>query len=160
MRTLVLGLGNPILGDDGIGLRVAEAVRASLPQGADIEVDTNYWGGLRLMERLVGYERAVVVDAICTGEHAPGTLLRLGPDDLPTRRTAAAHDVTLPTALRLAAEMGLAMPSEIVILGIETQNILDFGEELSPAVAAAIPAAVRAVLDTVVSADSQSIGHA
>lgn len=159
MRTLVLGLGNPILGDDAIGLRVAEAVRSSLPHDTAIEVDTDCWGGLRLMERLVGYELAVIVDATCTGDHPPGTILRLGPDDMPTQRTASAHDVTLPTALRLAAEMGLPMPREIVIWGIEAQNVLDFAEELSPAVAAAIPAAVRAVLDTVVSADGQSIGH-
>jgi hydrogenase maturation protease len=145
MRTLILGLGNPILGDDSVGLHVAAAIQ-NLPLGPSVEVDTDTWGGLRLMERLVGYDRAVIIDAICTGDDPPGALRRLGPRDLPTQHTASAHDVTLPTALDLAATMGLKMPHDICIIAIEAANVLDFAEEMTPAVAAAVPAAVAAVL--------------
>lgn len=149
MRTLVLGLGNPVLGDDGVGLHVADAVRASLPPGLDVDVELNYWGGLRLMEQMVGYDRAVIIDAICTRQFAPGTVLRLSPDDMPTQRSASAHDMTLPTALRLAAEMQLPMPDEIIILAVVVHDVLDFAEQLSPAVAAAVPVAASMALEAV-----------
>jgi hypothetical protein len=61
MKTLILGLGNPILRDDGVGLRVAQALRPMLAEAHGVEVDENTWGGLRLMERLVGYDRVIVV---------------------------------------------------------------------------------------------------
>ena len=65
-----------------------------------IEVDTDFCGGLRLMERLIGFDRAVIVDAICSGSRPSGSVLRLQPDDLPTLHTGSSHDVSLPTALR------------------------------------------------------------
>jgi hydrogenase maturation protease len=145
VTTLVLGLGNPIRGDDAVGLRVAEAVRRSLPPGADVEVDTCTLGGLRLMERLVGYDRAVLVDAILTGAHPPGTVLRLGLDDVATQNTASSHDVNLPTALRLAADLGLRVPAEIPIVAVEVENVLDFAEGCGPEVEAAVPRAAAAV---------------
>lgn len=147
MRTLVLGLGNPILGDDGVGLQVAAMVRARLPKGSHVEVDVDYWGGLRLMERLVGYDRAIIVDAICVDDHPVGSILQLLPDDMPTQRSASAHDVNLPTALNLAARLGLRVPHDITILAIVAHDVLDFREDLSPAVAAAVPVAVDAILD-------------
>lgn len=149
MRTLILGLGNPILGDDSVGLKVAEGVRQRLSADPDIEVDVDYWGGLRLMERLIGYDRAIIIDAICTGNHPAGTLLHLGPNDLPTQHTASAHDVNLPTALQLATSMGLTIPQEITIIAIEAEKVLDFGEGLTEAVAAAVPAAIEAVVEAV-----------
>ena len=65
-RTLIIGLGNPIVSDDSIGLRVAAGVKPLLADRADVEVTEDYWGGLRLMERMIGYDRAIVIDAICT----------------------------------------------------------------------------------------------
>jgi hydrogenase maturation protease len=149
MRTLVLGLGNPILSDDAVGLHVASAVSERLGPDSAIEVDTDCWGGLRLMERLVGYERAVIIDAICTGDYPAGTVLLLGVDDVPTEHSGSAHDVNLPTALKLAATMGLVMPQQITIIAVAAQNVLELGEALSPAVAAAVPAAVERVLASI-----------
>ena len=91
MRTLVLGLGNSILGDDGVGIQVAARAREALV-GSGVEVDEEHRGGLRLMERLVGYDRAVIVDAIVTGRNPPGTVVRLTTDDMPTLHSSSAHD--------------------------------------------------------------------
>ncbi len=157
MKTLVLGLGNPILGDDGVGLRVAELVRARLPRDSRVEVDVDYWGGLRLMERLAGYDRAILIDAVCTGQYAPGTVLRLGPDDLPTQHSASAHDVNLPMALRLAQAMHIQMPA-IDIIAIEAESVLEFADCCTPAVEAALPAAVQAVLDAVTASEEGEAG--
>jgi hydrogenase maturation protease len=160
VRTLVLGLGNPILGDDSVGLKVADAVCARLAttSGAggdalgdalgDIEVDSDCWGGLHLMERLIGYDRAIIIDAVCSGRYPAGAVLHLGIDDVPTQHASSSHDVNLPAALQLAQLIGLKTPGDIQIIAIEAANVLDFGEECTPAVAAAIPVAVAAVLDT------------
>ena len=146
IKTLVLGLGNPILGDDGVGLVIAGLVGQRLPPGLVIEIGQETCGGLRLMERLTGYDRAIIVDAIRTGTHPPGTLHHLGLDDINTQHSASVHDVNLPTAMRLGKTMGLKMPDDIRIIAVEAENTLDFAEECTPAVVAALPLAVEAVL--------------
>jgi hydrogenase maturation protease len=148
MKTLVIGLGNPIVCDDSVGLRVARELRARLADRADVEVEEDCWGGLRLMERMAGYQRAIVIDAIQTGA-PPGTLHRLTPGSIPTQRSASAHDVNLPTALAFGRQAGLDLPADedVLLVGIEAEDILTFADECTPAVRAAIPEAVRLVLD-------------
>ncbi len=151
MKTLVLGLGNPILTDDGVGVRVAEAVRQALPPDAAVEVDELSTGGLDLMERMVGYNRVILIDALQYGQNSPpGSIYRLTLSDLqaisPTQHSASAHDTNLVTALEMGRRMALSLPEEIIIYGIEVENILDFGEEPTPAVKQAIPKVTAAVL--------------
>jgi hydrogenase maturation protease len=150
MKTLVLGLGNPLLTDDGVGLRVAEALQSRLNGRSDIEVGLDYWGGLRLMERMAGFDRAIVIDAIVSGK-PPGTIQLLRPSDFPTQRSASAHDVTLPTALELGRLANVHLPAdgEIILIAIEAADVQTFKEELSPEVEAVVPAAVELVLNTI-----------
>jgi hydrogenase maturation protease len=147
VKTLVLGLGNPLLKDDSVGLRVAKMLREILPQNEQIEIDEDYWGGLRLMERMIGFDRAVIIDAIQTGA-APGTIHVLSPDDVPTQRSASAHDMNLPTALALGRQAGAYLPDskDILLIGIEAADVQTFDESLSPEVEAALPHAVDAAL--------------
>lgn len=143
--TIVVGLGNPILGDDGVGWRVAEAVGALHPE---VEVDCLALGGLSLMERLVGYRRAIVIDALQTPNGRLGQVLCLPLEDLPDRsagHTTAAHDTSLNTALRLGRAMGAELPAEVIVVGVVVAANYDFSEELSEPVAAAVPAAARLV---------------
>jgi hydrogenase maturation protease len=146
MRTLILGLGNPILGDDSAGLKVAELVRQRTALDPSIEVGEDYAGGLRLLERIIDYDQVIIVDAICTGIHPPGSVLHLNSDEIATQHTASSHDINLPTALRLAATMNLKIPERIRIIAIEAENVWDFSEQCSPAVALALPQAADAVL--------------
>ena len=147
MKTLVLGLGNPLLRDDAVGILVAERLKPLLADQAGIEVDVDYWGGLRLMERMVGYERAIVIDAILSGAE-PGTVHVLAPGELPTQRSASAHDVNLVTAIQFGRQAGVILPADdhITLIGIEAVETIEFGEELTPEVAAAIPNVVEVVL--------------
>lgn len=147
MKTLVIGLGNSILRDDSVGLRVAQALRPLLADRPDIAVEEDERGGLRLMERMVGFDRVIVIDAIVTGA-APGTLHRLPSTGRPTRRSASAHDADLPTALQLGRMTGASLPPDdaIVILAIEASDVLDFGTALSPEVEGAVDRAVEQVL--------------
>ena len=150
MKTLVLGLGNPLVTDDSVGLRVAAELKSRLAGRPEVVVSEDYWGGLRLMERMAGFDRAIVIDAICTGA-PPGTIRRLTPGSIPTQRSASAHDVNLPTALAVGRTAGLHLPrdEDILLVGIEAEDILSFGEQCTPAVAAAIAPAVEEVVRAV-----------
>lgn len=146
-RVLIVGLGNPILGDDGIGWRVAELVHELRPS---IEVDCLALGGLSLMERLVGYDRAIIVDAIQTRHGLPGEVTIFPLETLPNPsagHTTAVHDTSLQTALQLGRQMGAHLPTHITVVAIEAKQVYDFSDELSTAVAQAIPAAATAVLN-------------
>jgi hydrogenase maturation protease len=146
---LVAGLGNPILGDDGVGWRVAERVRARLDDPA-VVVECLSLGGLSLMEQLIGYERAIIIDALhnvagAVGEVTCFPLAAL--PDLAGGHTTAAHDTSLQTALRVGEAMGAALPAEITVVGIKAERVYDFSDTLSPAVAAAVPKAANLVLE-------------
>lgn len=150
MRTLVMGLGNPILTDDGVGVRIAQAVRQALPHDTPIVVGEASVGGLGLMELLLGYDRVILIDAMLQAQAEPGRVRRLNLDDLrsisPTQHSASAHDTSLVTALDMARRMALPVPEQVVIYAVEVQNIIDFGEEPTPAVARAIPQVAALVL--------------
>jgi len=114
------------------------------------------------MERLAGFDRAIIIDAIQSGV-APGTIRCLHPNEIPTQHSASAHDVNLPTALAFGRQMGLHLPSDdaIVLVAIEAEDVLTFGEQCTPAVSAAIPEAVKLVQEILASwerptADEQS----
>lgn len=150
MRTLVIGLGNPILSDDGVGVRIAYAIQERLPETSRVEVRELSVGGLALMEAMVGYEKVIIIDAIQTKDAKIGKITRMTIDDLrdisPTQHSASAHDASLITALDLAERMGLAIPKEITIFAIEVDNIYDFSDQPTPDVMSAIPIATDAVM--------------
>ncbi len=147
MRILIIGLGNPLITDDSIGLRVVKELTPLLAGRSDVEVSEDFWGGLRLMERMIGFDRVIVIDAIQTGA-APGTLHLLTPEGLGTQRSASAHDVNLSTALEFGRQAGARLPENqhIRLVGVEAEDILTFGEQCTPAVGAALPQVVQTVL--------------
>jgi hydrogenase maturation protease len=151
---LVLGLGNPILSDDGVGIHVVQAVATrwtgvARSAGASVEFKEASAGGLRLLEVIAGYDRLILVDAILTPNGAPGQIHRLTPDDLRTSLHAGStHDLSFQGALAWGRRMGMALPPDdaITIIAVEAEDVLTFGEALTSAVAAALPDAVEAVL--------------
>jgi len=145
MRSLILGLGNAILGDDAVGLRVARAIAERWGMTEGLMVAEEESGGLALVEQLAGFDRVLLVDAIQTGA-APGTLHRLAVDSIPTQRTATAHGINLRLALEVGRRSGVSLPpdSAISILGIEAAEVMTFSDTLSLEVQLAIPAAIRA----------------
>ncbi len=154
--TLVIGLGNPVLGDDAVGWRVVEALadrladrRAAGRPVPTVEIDRLALGGLRLMERLVGYERAVVVDAQASGKQ-PGTVEVRNLDELagpaPTH-LGSSHDTSLATALAIGRALGTSLPDPVVVLTVEAGPVDEFSERLSAPVAAAVAPAAQRLLD-------------
>jgi len=166
MKTLVIGLGNPILGDDGVGWRVAEEVKRQLPsfpyplrsppvgfplgeESQEVDVDCLSLGGISLMEHLIGYDRAILIDAFALDEPI-GSILILKLSDLPNYsafHTTSTHDTSLQNAIELGKFMGAHLPDDISVVGIATKHVYDFSEMLSPPVAEAVPQAVHIVLN-------------
>lgn len=158
MRTVVIGVGNPILSDDSVGIRVSRQVDASLRRaggrdvaaGAEdgIEVTELYAGGLRLMEALSGFDRAFLIDAVETGDGPPGTVFTFARQDLRAlRNISGVHDTSLGMALQLAERLDIPLPGDIRIWGVEIGEGMAFSEELTPAVAAAVPRVVGDVME-------------
>jgi hydrogenase maturation protease len=103
--------------------------------------------GLDILDLLVGYKRAIIIDAIQTKGGQPGQIYRLEPGILSaTRHSANPHSVDFATALELGERLGLALPEEMVIFGIEVAEVDSFSEECTLEVAAAIPVCVEMVL--------------
>jgi hydrogenase maturation protease len=139
-RTLIVGLGSPILRDDAAGLHVARALAERLPSDrfSVVEAGTS---GLRLLLLLEGWERAAIVDAMSEplDAHAdlrPGRLNRLSLDELRSTLTLnTSHEASLADTLALGRMMGMTLPQEIAIFGIEVEDPFTFSEQMSPGVA-------------------------
>jgi hydrogenase maturation protease len=154
MKTLVIGLGNPILGDDGVGWRVVEEIARKTADRNDVEVDTISLGGLSLMERLTSYERVILVDSLFSGQKPIGTVSLFLLNELPdlsSGHTTAVHDTSLRNALSVGRSMEIPLPrdEDVHIVAIEAEKVYDFSETLSPPVEAAVPIAVEAVLQLI-----------
>ncbi len=168
--TLVVGLGNPILGDDGVGWRVVAEVERRLNGGrrtaadepmaggsprpsairerpSPIAVSYLCLGGLSLMEHLIGYERAIIVDAVA-GQEPVGSVAVTSLDAFPETagHMASAHDATLQTALRLGRGLGVTLPQRIWVVGVVAERLNEFSERLSAPVEAAVIVAAQHVL--------------
>jgi len=147
-RCLILGLGNPLRGDDGVGPRVvAELLRRGLPDGVTA-VDGGT-GGLDLLHLLEGWEHAIIVDAAELGRK-PGEFLRFTLEEAHLVRSLvslSSHAAGLADALALARALGQALP-DIVIYGVQPER-MDWQEGLSPALQAALPQIVTAILEEI-----------
>jgi hydrogenase maturation protease len=145
MKTLVLGLGNPILADDGVGPRVARELEGKLDREATVMEAS--LAGLDILDLLAGYDRAIIIDAIQTIGGRAGRIYRIDPEAFDaTRHTASPHDVNFATALELGKKLGLALPSRIDIFAIEVADASHFSEECTPEVTEAIPLCAEMII--------------
>ena len=146
MKTLVLGIGNPILQDDGVGIHVINELRPHL-KNSKVTVDIAYTGGMNLLDMIRGFDKVILVDAIKQENCKTGDVKCFTLTEAPTIHSSNPHDVSLSEALHLAKQLGeKQIPKEIVVVGIVVKNTIDFGEHLTSEVASAIPTAVTMVL--------------
>ena len=142
--TLVLGLGNILLRDEGVGVRVIEAMqKVNLPP--DVELFDGATAGLDLLDVLADRRKVIVIDAM-DAKAASGTVARLRPDDLAPQGSAglSLHEIGLLETLEAGKRLGIC-PEEVVILGIKPKD-LSCGLELSPEIAELVPRIVDMVL--------------
>ena len=144
--TLVLGLGNTILTDDAAGIIAAQMLREKITD-PDIEVVEASVAGMNLLDLIIGYKNVIVIDSLKTSKNDPGTVVRLGIEEITWHiGVGATHQIGLGSAIELGRNAGLPVPENVVIFGIEVQDNTTFGSELTPAVEKALPQAVDMVL--------------
>jgi hydrogenase maturation protease len=163
MKTLIIGLGNPILGDDGVGWKIAQAVEQKLPSAvlgpSSVSVECLALAGIALMEHMLGYERVILIDSLNTGKYAQGEIVTFSLDslaDLTYGHSASAHDLSLKNALKMGRQMGANLPNDenVTIVAVEAAHVYEFTEELSPEIARAVPKAINVVLRLLEQTDS------
>ncbi len=143
MRTLVLGLGNELAGDDAAGLLAARAVREDLEGLADV-VESGA-SGIALIEELAGYDRAVVVDAIRTSRRPPGGVGGRDLSDLGPPVAPSLHQAGLAELAAVAARLGLPFPARTVVMAVEVVDPYTIGGPMSEPVRRAPPELARRI---------------
>jgi hydrogenase maturation protease len=150
MKTIVVGVGNPILRDDGVGIHVANKLKQHINH-PDVTIEEALTGGMNLLDLILGYDKAILIDAVNIKNAKNGEVRRFLLSDLSTSHSNNPHDVSLLEALKLAERLGeKRIPSEIVVIGIVLKEIpYVFGDKLSSKIAAAVPKAIKLALSEI-----------
>lgn len=127
MKTLILGLGNPILSDDGVGVFIARRLEGRI-NGVDIT--TTALAGLNLLDLVAGYEKVFVIDAMTTGEGPVGRLEKIMNGD-GALHLFSSHGLDFFNLLDLGRCLGHKIPEVGGIYGIEIGADISFGRSLS-----------------------------
>lgn len=145
-RILVMGVGNPLMRDDGIGPRVIEMLRAGYRFPDHVELVDAGTMSYMILDLLRGIDQLIIVDAIKNTDLPAGTVLRLTPEEIaPNQVCHSMHDIRIVDVLQAAELLGKA--PETVAIGMQIEVIEEWVLELSPAVESALPIACGAVLD-------------
>jgi hydrogenase maturation protease len=145
VRVLILGVGNPILSDDGVGIHVARELKKRSIPGVDVEELAA--SGLELLDVVRGYDKVVIIDAIQTTKGKPGELHILEEKDFEKSiHGSSPHGINIATALALGRKLVPAeMPKEVVFFAVEAEDLVNVSERLTPEVAKALPRIVDKV---------------
>jgi len=145
-KILILGIGNPLLSDDGAGICVAARLKEELDR-PDVTVLETATAGLSLLDFLTGYDKAIIIDAIQTVGGTPGQIYKLTPEAFDTaEHITSPHGIDFRTALELGHKLGLNLPSEIIVYAIEAADVTTFSEKCTTPVRKAISACVNMIL--------------
>jgi hydrogenase maturation protease len=146
-KQLVLGIGNTLLGDDGVGIYVARKIRAECEQADSVDVAETNLGGIALLDLITGYEKVVIVDAIITKKKRPGYIYKLSLEDLGNIVDIyMLHAIDVRTAIELGRTLGYQIPEHIQIYAIEIGENTTFTEGLSPEIEEAVPSVIKQIL--------------
>ena len=133
-KNLVLGIGNDILTDDGIGPKIVNDLK-TLERSPELIFETTTLGGLEILEIIKDYKKVIIIDAIRTIDGNPGEIFFFTPDDFKeTLHLSNLHDINFLTALELGKKLGIPLPEEIHIIAIEIVEDQVFGTSFTPAI--------------------------
>ena len=147
MKTLVLGVGNPILTDDGIGIKIAQRLKQERPE---VEVIETSEAAMAILDLVVSMEcdRLIIIDSIKTGQGKLGELYQFELEDLkPAKDFSSSHGLDIATALELGRRVGGAVPGCISIYAVEVQDNTTFGEDCTEKVEGKIPFITRQIIE-------------
>jgi hydrogenase maturation protease len=149
MKILILGMGNPILSDDGVGLLAAEMLRDKIPE-ADVAVSAMI--GLSLFDLIIGYDTIFIIDAMTTKEGKVGVLKKVAKHDrCGTLHLFSSHGLNIFELMELGIRCGLAIPCLAAIYGIEIGDEVAFGESLSSSLSEKLPAIAAEIISDITS---------
>jgi hydrogenase maturation protease len=149
-HALILGLGNDLLTDDGFGPAVVAAARPLVGRLHGVRLETASAGGFRLLDVLAGADEVLIIDVVLTGLMPPGTVRWWPLADAAAGRTlGAGHGMDLATTIAFGASAGFPMPRRVDLLVAEAGDLETIGERLTDAVQAAVPEALREVVEWV-----------
>ena len=145
----MIGLGNDIMRDDAIGLRVTRALASHSSLSPDVEVIETGEMGLSLLDVLVNRDWVIFVDSVITGKKLVGYIHRIKGKDVTCYISKNPHNMGLGEVLYFGRELGLSLPNEVVILAMEIRDNNHFGDEMTPKVKAGGTRFLDAVLEEV-----------
>jgi len=150
MKTLILGMGNPILSDDGVGLLIAESLKDRIP-GVDVALSAMI--GLSLFDLIIGYDALFIIDAMTTVNGKFGELKKISEHDRHgTLHLFSSHGLNIFELMALGIRCGLPMPHLAAVYGIEIGNEVAFSENLSPPLSEKLPGIVADIIADITSA--------
>lgn len=145
MNTLILGLGNLILTDDGVGIKIARKLKEENPE---LEVIETSEAGMAILDHIAGYDKLIIIDSIKTERGKPGELHKLGLEDLkPAKDFTSSHGIDIATAFQLGQRLGYRMPNFISIYAVDIRDNSTFGEECTQEVEEKIPFITKQIIE-------------
>ncbi len=145
-KRILIGLGNPIMSDDRLGLIVAEEVHKRLP---GFDLDLSCYCPLDIIDRITGYDRAVLIDSMVTSQLAPGTVRRVDVSQDLTVHCGTTHGMGLSEAIQVARACGVRLPGEILIYGIEVEDPFTIGSQISSALKERLTEVVDSIVEDI-----------
>ena len=151
MKTLILGLGNELYGDDGVGLEVIRQLEnrpalEKLKQKHPLTLEASNLTGLKLLDIIAGYDVLIIIDTIKTSQPHTGRIKVLDGSQLRHIPGPSPHYVSIPQMINLGREVGLPMPRVVKIIAVEAKDIYHLGEGLTPEMQAAIPRIIQTLI--------------
>ncbi|MEN8191179.1 MAG: hydrogenase maturation protease [Bacteroidota bacterium] len=157
-KLLILGMGNKLFGDDGVGIVVAERLREIYNNYENIDIEETSWGGFRIIDLLDGYNTAIVIDALQTKRKHLGFVHKLDYQDLiHSVRMVSFHDINFATAIEFAKIMDITMPEKIMVFGIEVDETDHFSEEISPIIKRSVESCINMVVEEIESLQVEEV---
>jgi hydrogenase maturation protease len=147
-NTIIVGLGNPLFCDVSIGLLVARSFKKIYPFPGVSVIECSV-AGTDVVEIISGYHKAIIIDAIVSGQVEPGTIIKFELDENLAPYQTFPHNFDFLTALVISKKIGIRLPSEICVFAIEAQNVTEMKHICTPHVASAIPICVSKIFEEI-----------
>jgi len=148
-KILILGMGNDILTDDGIGIKITKVLEKKYPF-PNIIYDTLSLGGMEIIEYIRDFKMVIIIDAIKTQDGIPGAVYHFIPENFKeTTHLSNIHDISFLTSLKLAKELDIPTPEKVHIIAIEIVEDMVFSDDFTPQIQARYPEILEEVCSMV-----------
>ncbi|MDO9548966.1 MAG: hydrogenase maturation protease [Candidatus Marinimicrobia bacterium] len=131
MKRLILGLGNDLLTDDGIGIYIAEKIKSEISR-ADIICSAD--SGFGLLDHMLGYDQVILIDSIITGKTKVGEIHHFSSSDFSQRVPFSIHSTDIISILEYSRKCGFSVPNKIEFLAVEIEDNQTFNESFSDSI--------------------------